>query len=177
MPAAGGCGIVTTTCSAVINLDGKWTGSSDTDWNKTNNWECNQLPTLSTDVIIASGLSHYPNPPNSTGSQDKCNNLTIQTNSSVTVTGNTLQIAGTINNNGMFTATSGTIEMHGSVAQSIPANKFTSNTIQNLNVDNPSGATLVGMLNITGIVKAINGDLVSNGNLTLLSTETQTALI
>ncbi len=175
MPAAGGCGIVTTTCSVVINLDGKWTGNSDTDWNKTNNWECNALPTLSTNVIISSGLSNYPN--NSTGSQDKCNNLTIQANSSVTVTGNTLQIAGTINNNGMFTATSGTIEMHGSVAQSIPANKFTSNTIQNLNIDNPSGATLVGMLYVTGIVKAKNGNLISDGNLTLLSTATQTALI
>ena len=175
MPAAGGCGIVTTTCSVVINLDGKWTGNSDTDWNKTNNWECNALPTLSTNVIISSGLSNYPN--NSTGSQDKCNNLTIQANSSVTVTGNTLQIAGTINNNGMFTATSGTIEMHGSVAQSIPANKFTSNTIQNLNIDNPSGATLVGMLYVTGIVKAKNGNLISDGNLTLLSTAAQTALI
>ncbi len=173
--AANGCAIVTATTSPVIRLEGSWNGSVSTDWNTTGNWDCNQLPTLLTNVIIANSKTRYPN--NSTGTADQAKDLTIQNNASVTVTGNTLEIAGAISNSGTFTATAGTIEMKGSATQSIPANTFTGNTIMDLNINNSSGVTLGGPLNITGIVNPINGTLNSGGNLTLVSTADQTALI
>ena len=173
--AAGGCGIITTTCSATINLDGSWNGSVNTDWNTLNNWDCKQLPSLTTNVLIATGKLKYPTL--STGSTGLCKDLTIQNSSSVTVTNKILQIAGAISNSGAFTATAGTIEMKGSSAQSIPAGTFDGNTIMNLTVNNSAGVTLSGPLNITGIVSTTAGDLSSGGNLTLVSTASQTALI
>jgi len=104
-------------------------------------------------------------------------NLEINTGSSLTVIGKTLQIAGTIANSGTFTATAGTIEMKGAAAQVIPAGTFATGTILNLTVNNSAGATLADTLRVTGIVKAQTGDLTSNGYLILVSTSGQTALI
>lgn len=169
------CGNASSTKLLTINLDGSWTGALDADWNDPGNWACNQLPTLATNVIIANGKPNYPTL--SSGVADKTNNLTIESGASLTVTGNILQIAGAISNSGTFTATEGTIEMKGSSAQTIGSNVFAGNTILNLILDNLAGATLQGPLNVTGIVKASNGDFNSNGNLTLVSTAAQTALI
>jgi hypothetical protein len=173
--AAGGCGIVTATTPVTINLNGSWTGSINTDWNTLGNWACNQLPGLTTDVIIATGKSNYPALFSGTD-PGKCRNLTIQSSSSVTVSGETLQIAGTITNSGTFTATAGTVEMIGSGAQVIGA-VFAGNTIMNLTINNSAGVTLQGTLSVTGIVSTTAGILSSGGNLTLVSTASQTALI
>ena len=173
--AGSGCGIVTATTPVSIKLEGSWNGSVSTDWNTAGNWDCNQLPTLLTNVLIANSKPRYPN--NSTGTTDQSKDLTIQVNASVTVTGNTLEIAGAISNSGTFTATAGTIEMKGSGAQTIPASTFTGNTIMNLNINNSSGVTLGGPLNITGIVRPILGTLSSGGNLMLVSSGSNTALI
>jgi len=161
--------------TVTIIPDGSWTGAIDTDWNNPGNWACNKLPTIVSNVLIANGKPNYPTI--SSGEVRTANNLTIEDAASLTITGNTLQIAGVISNLGTFTATSGTIEMKGSAAQSIGANVFAGNTIKDLAVNNSAGVTLQGALNVTGIVKAWNGDLTSGGNLTLVSTSAQTALI
>ena len=93
------------------------------------------------------------------------------------ISGNTLQIAGTITNNGSFDASDGTIVMNGSSAQTIGASVFTGNTIQNLIINNASGVSLLGPLNVTGIVNIQNGTLASDGYLTLASSASGTALI
>ena len=67
--------------------------------------------------------------------------------------------------------------MNGSAAQSIGANIFAGNTIKDLIINNSAGVTLLGPLNISGILTPQNGNLASDGNLTLLSTAAQTALI
>jgi len=170
----GGCGAVTAAGSATITSDVIWTGAIDTDWNNASNWSCNSVP----DAQMTVEISNVPNKPVlSSGSVGYVNDLIIDNGSSLTVTGNTIQIAGTITNNGTFTATAGTIAMNGSIAQSIGANVFAGNTVKDLNINNPSGVTLQGPLNITGIVTAQSGDLSSGGNLTLVSSAGQTALI
>jgi hypothetical protein len=103
--------------------------------------------------------------------------LTIESGASVTVLGNTLQIAGDISNGGTFSATEGTIEMNGSAAQSIESNDFTGSRVMNLRINNFAGVSLQGPLHVTGMVMAKNGNLFSGGNLTLVSTAAQTALI
>ncbi|MEI6275780.1 MAG: T9SS type A sorting domain-containing protein, partial [Prolixibacteraceae bacterium] len=113
----------------------------------------------------------------SSGATGAAKNIQINTGSSLTVLGMTLQIAGTINNNGTFTADNGTIEMKGVLAQIIPSGAFASNNLLNLIISNASGVTLSGALNITGYLKAATGDLASNGNLKLISSAAQTALI
>jgi hypothetical protein len=169
------CGIATSNKTHTIKLDGSWNGSIGTDWNNPGNWDCNLLPTLTTNVLIANSKPNYPN--NSTGTADQAKDLTIQGSASVTVTGNTLEIAGAISNSGTFTVSAGTIEMKGSLAQTIPSGTFSGNTIMNLNINNSAGVTLGGPLNLTGILQPTLGTFNSAGNLTLVSTGSQTALI
>jgi hypothetical protein len=169
------CSVATSTRLLVIHMDGSWTGAVDENWNNVGNWSCNQLPTITTDVFISNGLPNYP--VLSSGDAGTCRNLTLESSTSLTVAHNTLRISGAIIANGSFTATEGTIEMKGTTGQEVPANAFTTNTILNLYIDNPSGVTLGGALNVTGIVNAIAGNLSSDGNLTLVSTASQTALI
>ncbi|MBE0675109.1 MAG: DUF2341 domain-containing protein [Bacteroidales bacterium] len=172
--AAGGCGVVESSASVEIIAYRIWTGTADSDWNNPANWTCGLLPDNTTPVQI-------PNVPSkpvlSTGAAGSANDLTIDAGSSLVINGNILQIAGTITNGGDFTASSGTIEMNGTAAQSIGSNIFTANTIGNLTINNNSGVTLLGALNVSGIVTLQNGDLISGGNLTLLSDASGTALI
>ena len=151
-----------------------WTGTVSTDWNVAGNWSCGFIPDQTTPVQIPNVLNK---PILSIGAAGAAQNVLIDNSSSLTVVGNTLQISGTITNNGTFDATDGTIEMTGSLAQNIGANVFTGNTIKNLIINNPAGVTLLGPLDISGILTAQIGNLTSGGNLTLLSTAVQTALI
>jgi hypothetical protein len=173
--ASGGCGVVTATSTIDIVPDGSWTGAVNNDWNNPGNWACGLLPGISSDVTIANGRPNYP--VLSSGVTGKTHNLTIQNASSVTVTGNSLEIAGVISNSGTFMAANGTIEMKGSIAQNIPANTFSGNELANLVINNPFGLALGGSLNVNGILKATSGNLNTNGFLKLISTASQTALI
>jgi len=174
VPATGGCNEYSTTTQLTVIHDLVWTGAVDTDWNDAGNWSCLVVPDLTTNVLIPDVTNQ---PILSSGAIGMAKDLEINSGSSLTVTGNTLQIAGVISNSGTFRATAGTIEMKGSEVQMLPADVFITDTIMNLTVDNSNGVTLGGPLNITGIVKAQTGDLTTGGYLTLISTASQTALI
>ncbi|NEW82363.1 MAG: hypothetical protein GZ094_08365 [Mariniphaga sp.] len=172
---ATGCnGPSTATHTVTIIGDQIWTGTVSTDWNNLGNWSCSFIPDLTTSVQIPNVTNK---PVLSSVPIGAAKDIVIAVGASLTVTGNTLQIAGTITNNGTFTATTGTIEMKGSAAQTIGTSVFATNTIANLTITNSAGVTLSGALNVTGIVLAQTGDLNSGGNLTLVSSATQTALI
>jgi len=173
--SAAGCnGPKTTIHTATTNDDQVWTGAVSTNWNISGNWSCGYIPELTTNVRIPNVANK---PILGSGVTGTVKDIGIEIGSSLTVTANTLQIAGTITNSGTFTATSGSIEMKGTIiAQTIGAGIFSTNTIQNLTITNPAGVTLSGPLNVTGVVTA-HGNLSSGGNLTLVSTATQTALI
>jgi PKD repeat protein len=51
------------------------------------------------------------------------------------------------------------------------------NTILNLFIDNPQNVTLTNPLSVKNLLSLENGNLISNGKLTLLSTATQTAIL
>ncbi|MCF8457939.1 MAG: DUF11 domain-containing protein [Bacteroidales bacterium] len=172
--AMGGCDeIVETSPFAILN-EITWLGAVNTNWNITGNWECGLIPNLTQDVKITNVTNQ---PILSTGPNGTAHNLAMNSGSSLEIIDNTMQIAGEIINNGTITATAGTVEMKGSSAQTIPADVFVENTIMGLIIDNDEGATLLGPLNLTGVLTAENGDLASNGYLTLISTADRTALI
>jgi len=104
------------------------------------------------------------------------NNVTV-TAGTLNVNTGTLKIGGNISNSGSFIASSGTIEMNGVAAQSIPAAAFTGNLIKNLKINNAAGVNLGGPLSLSDILLVSTGQFSSAGNLTLLSSATQTALI
>ncbi|MCW3120631.1 MAG: surface protein [Flavipsychrobacter sp.] len=170
-PGCSSSTVYTTTVS--VTPKGYWQGTTNTDWATSGNW-CGGVPAITTDVVIPGGLANYPVLSSGIG---YAKNLTLNSSTTLTVTSSTLQIAGAISNSGTFAATAGTIEMNGSSAQTIPANVFASNKINNLTINNSAGVTINGTLQVAGIVKATSGNLTTGGYLTLLSTATQTALI
>ncbi len=90
-----------------IGTPGLWTGAVSTDWNTTGNWDDNNIPLLTTDVTIPSGLTNYPVIGATT--QANCNNLNLATGttlvlaSDATGTGS-LIVNGTVANNGTITS-------------------------------------------------------------------------
>jgi hypothetical protein len=177
--ALGGCNGVTATFEVTIIPDGSWTGAINQDWNEPGNWACNQLPTLTTNVTIVSKLDNYPIV-TSTNPAGMARDISIGNGASVTVKGGKLQIAGNIakSTNGIFTATEGTIELKGPAAQTIGSNVFATNTLMNLIINNEAGVTLQGALNIKEVLSPEAGDFNAGDHyLTLLSTDTRTALI
>jgi hypothetical protein len=171
--AAGGCPQFSTTTSVIIAVPGTWTGAVSTAWHTAGNWYCGAIPTINTDVVIASGLPRYPVVSSGTRT---ARNITIQSGATLTVT-TILQIAGSVTNNGTFTASNGTVEFKGATAQSIPAALFATDKVKNLTINNAAGVTLGGALSITGVLKATTGNFSTGNYLTLISSATQTALI
>ena len=172
--SCGSSPVNTSAALLTINSGFEWTGAVNSDWNNPDNWTCAHIPGALNSVHI----SNMPNQPVlSTGGTGTVNNLTIDSDASLIVNGNILQIAGTIANSGTFDASAGTIELNGTSAQSIGQDVFSGNTIRNLIVNNNAGVSLLGSLNISGIVTVSSGILASDGYLTLLSDATQTALI
>jgi hypothetical protein len=170
----GGCSLYTTTTSVSIVTAGTWTGAVSNNWNTSGNWLCGTVPTSAINATIPTGLSVYPTISSGTGA---VNNITIQTGASLTVSGATLQVAGSISNSGTFTASNGTIEMNGSSAQTIPAGVFAGNVIKDLTINNNAGVTLAGTLNMSNELTVSNGSLTTGGYLKLLSTDTTTARV
>ncbi len=160
--------------ACTIILNNIWTGAVSTDWNDPGNWSCGLIP-VSTSVVQIPDL---PNKPIiSIGAAALVNDLTVESGSSLTVSGNTIRISGSISGNSNIDASFGTIELNGSSAQIIGPDIFTDNLVMNLIVNNSSGVSLTGVLNISGVLTVTAGTIVSDGHLTLLSTPAQTALI
>ncbi|WP_295792298.1 hypothetical protein [Mucilaginibacter sp.] len=159
--------------SVVVVQPGGWLGTTSSNWRDPANW-CGGVPIATTNVLIPAGSSTFP--VISTGT-NPVNDITIESGTSLTVTGAVLQIGGAIDNSGTFTASNGTIEMNDSSPQIIPAATFSGNTINNLTINNSGGVTLNGTLNLSGVLLPAAGTFNTGGFLTLTSTATQTALI
>ncbi|MBZ9629885.1 hypothetical protein LB465_03760 [Salegentibacter sp. LM13S] len=167
--------------SAVLYIPVKkvntWTGAADTNWNNTNNWSCNSLPTLETNVLIPENLTSGNYPEINPGTNAFAKDLVIENTASVLVNDNWLRIAGNLTNNGVLNTFTGSISFEGTSAQIIPNSAFENNRIRNLNIDNSSGVTSEAIIEVTGTLKVENGNFDTGNELTLISDENQTALI
>lgn len=155
-------------------LSSVWTGAINTDWYTAGNWFNGIIPTIITNTTIPSGVTNYPLLSTDTVSVQ---NITIQSNASLTVTGGRLQIAGIISNSGIFNVSTGTISMNGLSQQTLPAGVFEGNQIRHLTIDNSAGVNLDGTLYLDGILLVTSGEFNTDGYLTLISTALRTALI
>ncbi|MDB5280202.1 MAG: hypothetical protein JWR61_5157 [Ferruginibacter sp.] len=169
--AAGDCSQFVTTASVTVDTANTWSGAVSNDWNNTGNWSCGGIPASSADVTIPSGLSVYPVITGTIPVHD----INISAGATLTVNGGILQIGGSINNAGTFDVSAGTVQMKGTVAQTIPAGSFAGNNILNLIIGN--NVTLAGQQNVTGALSfsTSNATLTTGGYLTLKSTASGTA--
>ncbi|HPH86324.1 MAG TPA: T9SS type A sorting domain-containing protein, partial [Ferruginibacter sp.] len=171
--AGAGCNAFQTSTDISIAEPGLWTGLVDTDWENAQNWQCGNLPNSSTNVTILNGLDHYP----VISHVQALNNLVIEPGASIEVNGGTLQIAGSIQNDGVFNVSNGTVEMNGTDQQTIPANAFTNHVIKNLVISND--VVIAGTDTLTGTLSfgASNKILVTGDSLILKSNAAGTARI
>lgn len=174
IPPAGGCQEVIATSPVIIISTITWTGAVSSDWNNSGNWTCGFIPSSAVSVYIPDEANE---PVLSGASAGTVNNLEISGNSSLTVSGSTLTICGSVTTASPIDAAGGTIIFAGDEAQSIPSGTFTGNTVNNLTVNNEEGVLLLDTLKISGVVNIQDGSLASDGFLTLISDAVQTALI
>jgi len=122
---------------------GTWLGTTSTDWNVGSNW-CGGVPASSTNVDIPSG----GNQPVIGAAGGVCNNITIESGATLTITGSdVLTVSGNWANSGTFTANTSTVIFNGTTTISGSAtNSFHSVTIN-------SSSTLTapsGNMNVSG---------------------------
>ena len=158
-----------------VKSDPEWTGAINTDWNNTGNWFCSVIPDGTTNAIVPGGLTNYPV---LTLGTNAVGNLVIKSGGVLTISGATFQIGGSISNSGTFNTGSGTIEMNGTTAQTIPAGAFSSNTLAKLIISN--NVTLAGADTLTGNLEfgnVNNKTFTTGGFLTFASTATASARV
>ena len=161
-------GSTTATLSITVNDNvSTWTGAIDSDWGNAGNWDNNFVPGSTDDILIPNGTPNALNVTNTVSVR----NITINTGATLTLTG-TLNIGGVITNNGSFTAIGGRVNMSGSSSQIIPAYCFTTNTINDLTINNTSGVILGGALNINNILNLNSGTFATNSYLTIKTNAT-----
>ena len=160
----------------------KWTGGAMTsDWNNNANWSGGIVPTSSLNTLIPSGISGGRVYPLLNSGTSIVKDLTIDSSASLTVSGGNLQITGAITNSGTLDASNGTIEMHGTSPQIIPAGAFKNNNVKNLIISNTSsgGVTLAGNVDVyQSLTYGVSGaKLNTGGYLTLKSNASETAWV
>ncbi len=180
---SGSCAATAYSNTAKVGIHNLWTGATSSDWSTGTNWSDDQSPTFSCpDVVIPllAGPNVYPQLTSGTAT---VNNLVIKTGAMMLVTGATLQVAGSITNNGILTAGNGTIELNGTAAtQTIAGSIFSGNSINNLIISNSNGVSFTGIndtVKIKGLLSfgANNAVLNTNNNLTLVSNAAGTASV
>ena len=177
--ASGGCTntISSTSATLTVRKSYTWLGVNS-NWDDPVNW-CSGVPDSSSDVTIPSGLTYYPVITGTASTHD------IYTGSGTTVTldSGTIRIFGTVTNNGLYDARTGTINMKGSSSQTIAGSMFNNKTILNL-VDGNTGSAGLSVSSASADTLKISGTLSfgtdssklnTGNNIDLLSTASATA--
>ncbi|MEI8049463.1 MAG: hypothetical protein WCI92_18935, partial [Bacteroidota bacterium] len=159
-------------------LYNRWKGTISNAWNIAANWTENVVPAVDDNILFDDvPVNHCQLDQNRSVS----NVTNAQSAYRMVTNGFKLTIKGSLNfTNGAqidATAINSTLELAGSASQTIPAGAIYNSEVYNLTVNNSNGVSLGGALRIIGILTAQTGNLVSNGNVTLVSTAARTALI
>ncbi|OON66925.1 DUF4394 domain-containing protein [Hymenobacter sp. CRA2] len=152
----------------IITAGLTWTGAVSTDWGTAGNWLPAQVPTA-TDNVTIPDVANDPVVSN----PQFANNVTLQSGASLTFRrGALLQVNGDFTNNGGTTSGSdlGEIRFTGSANQTISGTTSTFDVL----TTNTGAVVLNAPVRIQRSLN-LTGSLVSQGNLTLLSTAARTA--
>ncbi len=170
--SSGGCSAVTATNTVTIAAYGTWQGGTSADWMTSGNWQCNTMPTTTTDVTVPSGASNMPV---ISAAGAVCRNMTINNGATLAMSGaNTLNVYGSWTDNGTFNSGTGTVSFNYTGTQNITGT--TPEVYNNLTLQLGSAASLLDLqegITVTGALTMTTGDLVLGANLlTLGSTAT-----
>lgn len=105
------------------------------------------------------------------------NALTLNSGT-LSIGSNNLTVSGSMSfTDGNIEGSLGTLTFNGSSSQTIPAEIFANNLLNNLTINNSAGVSLSGALSLTGSLTPTAGTLYTGGYLRLISTATSTARI
>ncbi len=140
-----------------------WNGSVNNNWNEPNNWgPCPGVPAQTNDVVIPNTA---PQPVISGAPAGFCKNLTLEAGSQLTInSAQFLNVYGNVLNNGNSSFGAGTISMEGAGSASVTG------PVQVGNFHADKTTTLNSTVTVSAQVRSeLNGNIVANGNLLLLS--------
>ena len=151
---------------------GYWKGTISTDWNDAGNWCDNVKPTSTTNVTIPASAPYKPIIGIAGG---LCNNITIETGSSLTQSAaeaeaSNLFVYGNWTNNGTYTCGIGTTTFVGTALQTIGGNNST--FFYNLTIQNTGGVTLNRPTTVTRSLLLISGIINTTTNLLSVTSAT-----
>lgn len=150
-----------------------WTGSTNTTFGTTSNWNPAISPS-GCSVTIPGSLTNYPEINENTS----VNALTISSGATLTLatTGNpTFTVTGSFENNGVVTGV-GTLKFSGTSAQTISGN----GTVKNVDINNASGVTITSgsnKMNVYGVLTITSGTITTNDNLVFKASATEEGMI
>lgn len=150
-----------------------WTGSTNTTFGTSSNWNPSVTPT-GCSVTIPGSLTNYPE----INGNASVNGLSISSGATLTLatTGNpTFTVAGSFDNNGTVNGV-GTLKFSGSSAQTITGN----GTVKNVDINNASGVTISSgsnKMNVNGVMTITTGTITTNGNLVFKASATEEGMI
>lgn len=163
-----------------------WTGSSDTNWTNTSNWQDDTGilngnfpdPNVGYDVIFDVNASHDLILPQDVVIGDYIN----LSSKSLDLDGYTAYIGGRILTNSLGKIVGdelgSTLVLESEFNQTIPQDLLYNNTLDNLTISNTGGQVLLeGELNLTGILTLQKGVFKTQDNLTLKSYLNKTAIV
>ncbi|MCU0451036.1 MAG: T9SS type A sorting domain-containing protein [Bernardetiaceae bacterium] len=150
----------------------RWNGSQDTRWDNPANWDCGLVPTIDRQVEIPGGM---PNMPNITINNAACNNIEIAPTAALTISNNgRLSVRGDFDNAGQLNHESGVVVfLNGSNVHQIRGRS----TFHRIEVSGCDYLAFVDPTQVRESFKFDCGRIFSDGNLTLLSTQTSSAAI
>lgn len=150
-----------------------WVGRVSTDWFNATNWDAYSVPSIEDNVIIPM----TERSPEVSRSIAQASDLIIQSGATLLVGSNaTIQISGSITNDGTLNVVDASVELNGSATQTIADGLFYSNKVKNLTINN--NVILAGTDTITGRLSVGSGKtFTTNDNLVLKSDENGTACI
>jgi hypothetical protein len=166
---------LTSVSTATFYVGRVWKGTTSTALATNTNWNNNVAPTTGEDIAFAAS------PANDlvlTGNQT-IGSFYNSSSKQLQINGNKLSVTGSFNqsNGATIEASTSEVEMLGSSAQTVPASTFINNKVCKFTVNNSSGVTLQGTLDITCQLIPTTGTLTTGGNLVIGSDATTDGLI
>ncbi|WP_035561916.1 beta strand repeat-containing protein [Hymenobacter sp. IS2118] len=147
-----------------------WNGSMSTNWFTPENWT-GGVPTATIDATIPAGAPRYPLLEAGTAS---AKSLFLSTGAGLAQNGGVIDLKGSFVNNGIFSATGGSVALTGTVSQAVGGSA--PSTFWNLSVG-ANGASLTGVAAVQRVL-TLAGSLTTDANsFTLLSNAAGTAMV
>ncbi len=156
-----GCSNSDTSSEAIlaVNAMDVWTGNVNNLWSEPDNWSCNAIPVVSSDVVIPLTLLQ----PVVDIDSAIANTITIDSGAILSfLPASALELKSTITENGVFDATLGKVILSGAFAQNIPGGTYYDLTIDGGSTKvSDSDVVITHVLNLMwGYVQIGNNDLI-----------------